>query len=296
MPTQTRAGADSGNKSARISGSSSEFSSPTGPPCGQSRSGDQNTQKAPRDSSTGVLRSPPPPPPSVEAQLADIRIMIRNLAASVDSCRDSLSKRVDSLEVNIKTEIKQDIKQLQEYVDINIAQVMSRVEAVEGKVDAIQQQQQIQENKEYDPEVTVVAIGLHYEEDEEIHDKVSHMLRRGLGIRDMPVVRAKRMSRNGNRPGIVKIQLRSLDDKKKVLRAKSELKNTHDFSRVYLRSAFTHAERLMDLNFRTLLKKIPGCQNMRITGNGRLIEREDTRQNINGLSSERRHQANEQEQ
>ena len=97
----------------------------------------------------------------MEAQLADIRSMIINLAASVDSCRDSLNNRVDKLEVNIKYEIRKETKQLRDYVVLNIAKVVSRIEALEGKVDAFQQQQQQQQQtQEFDPEHTVVAMGL----------------------------------------------------------------------------------------------------------------------------------------
>ena len=215
--------------------------------------------------------------------------MIRNLTASVDSCRDSLNMRVDAMERNIKAEIRNEMKQLQDYVDLNIAQIVNRVEALEGKVEALQQQQ---ERPDYDPEVTVVARGLVYEQDEDVHEKASTMLRRGLGLRDIPIVRAMRMTGYGNRPGIVKIQLSSLDDKKKVLRAKAELKNSGDFSNVYLRTAYTHAERLMDLNFRAILRKLPGGQNMRLTGHGRIIERDNLRQGNDGQHNERRENVN----
>ena len=217
MPTQTRfRGGEQAGKSGVSTDGTGEQGVDLVMPGNASRSMNQNNNTPIRGSQAGQQRSPPPPPPSIEAQLADIRVMIRNLTASVDSCRDSLNKRVDSLETNIKTEIRKEIKQLQDYVDMNISQVVTRVEALEGKVEAFQQQQC--ENKEYDPEVTVVARGLNYQEDENVREKATDMLRRGLGLRDMPVVQAKRMRGYGNKPGIVKIELRSLEDKKKVFK------------------------------------------------------------------------------
>ena len=61
------------------------------------------------------------------------------------------------MERSIKAEIRNEMKQLQGYVDMNIAQIVNRVEVLEGKVEALQKQQ---ERSDYDPEVTVVARGL----------------------------------------------------------------------------------------------------------------------------------------
>ena len=44
---------------------------------------------------------------------------------------------------------------------------------------------------------------------------------------------------------------------------------------MYLKGAQTHAERLNDLNFKTLLNEMPGGNQYRATGNGRLIEKND---------------------
>ena len=112
-----------------------------------------------------------------------------------------------------------------------------------------------------------------FEEGEDLEEKANVMMKRGLGLCDVPVVRAKRMRSYGNRPGVVKIQLQSLEHIKRVLRAKMQLKQSGDFSGVYLNPFHTHTERLMDMNFRTLLAKIPGCENMRMTAHGKLVTR-----------------------
>ena len=258
----------------------SEQAMPRRPPLSGTRSQAQVGPVSPRGSvvytNTG-LKSPPPPPPTVESQLADIRQMIKNLTSSVDSCRDSLNRKIDSLEQNIQAKITAEIRQLQDYVDMNISQVCSKVEALEKKVDAIEEQHLRQ--SEYNTEVTIVARGLSYEEGENLKEKATMMLRHGLGIHDVPVVNAKRMRAYGNKPGVVKVQLQSLNDKKKVLRAKMKLKHSDDFSGVYLNPSHTHTERIMDMNFRTLLNKIPGCENMRLTAHGKLVTRGQNRGN-----------------
>ena len=53
-----------------------------------------------------------------------------------------------------------------------------------------------------------------------------HNSQDGLGLRDIRVLRAERTPMRNGKPGIVKVELSSLDDKKFVLRAKTNLRNT----------------------------------------------------------------------
>ena len=59
--------------------------------------------------------------------------------------------------------------------------------------------------------------------------------------------------------------------KKFVLRAKTNLRNTIKYKKVYMRGTQTHAERLNELNFKATLHKISGGNRYRITGSGRLV-------------------------
>ena len=202
--------------------------------------------------------------------------MITQVAASVNSCKDTLNRKIQSLETKLVDRITDEMKNLQEYVDLNIAQVLARVESLEGKMEAMQQRQI--SVSEYDVETTIVAKGLSYQDNENIQEKAISLISTGLGLRDIPIVRAKRMRGYDGRPGVVKIQLESLEDKKRVLRNKKELKNTPNYRRVFLRTSMTHTERIMDMNMRTLLRKIPGCENMWLTGHGKLVETTASRQ------------------
>ena len=69
------------------------------------------------------------------------------------------------------------------------------------------------------------------------------------------------------------IELRKVDDKKAALRAKAELRKPRKFRNVYIRGAQTHTERLIDLNFKAILNKMPNGNSYRITGNGRLVKK-----------------------
>lgn len=71
---------------------------------------------------------------------------------------------------------------------------------------------------------------------------------------------------------MVKITFQTLEMKIKVLREKRKIRDTDNFSRVYLRSNNSHVERLGELNARTILKEMPNGKDFRITGNGRMVK------------------------
>lgn len=58
----------------------------------------------------------------------------------------------------------------------------------------------------------------------------------------------------GSKPGLVKVELQSIQVKVAVLRRKAKLKDSDRFRRVYVSSAKLHAEWLLDNTFRTLLR------------------------------------------
>ena len=80
-------------------------------------------------------------------------------------------------------------------------------------------------------------------------------------------------ARYTNRPGIVKISFRTLAEKISVLRNKMTLKDSGTYSRVYLKSSKSHAERLIELNARAILRELPQGSNLRLDANGRIKRR-----------------------
>ena len=58
--------------------------------------------------------------------------------------------------------------------------------------------------------------------------------------------------------GIFKIELGCTQAKVDVLCRMADLRHSQEFSNVYLRSSMSHVERKCQLNFKMLLKEIPG--------------------------------------
>ena len=83
----------------------------------------------------------------------------------------------------------------------------------------------------------------------------------------------ERVRTRGDRPGLVKVELSSVQEKVTVLHRKSNLKDNNSFNKVYVSSAKSHAERLMDLNFRTLIRETAVGKDFYLAANGRMVKR-----------------------
>ena len=84
----------------------------------------------------------------------------------------------------------------------------------------------------------------------------------GLGMYDVTVVRATRGGVRDTKQGILKIELKSENEKIVVLRNKHKLEDSQIFSKVYIRQSHSHAEQVMERNTKTLLNyghSCPGC-------------------------------------
>ena len=166
-----------------------------------------------------------------------------------------------------------DIENMQHYVDTEVGRLVTRMDDLESKVNNM-------ENKEeFDPEVSIIATGMPFTVHEDINNKAKQLVRQGLGLREeaCPVVRAKRLLQrhdNPRKPPLVKIEFRNKDEKITALRAKSKLKNSPDWERVYIRSSKPHIERLIELNFKIMFGLVNGGNDWKITGSGKLVKKD----------------------
>ena len=155
-------------------------------------------------------------------------------------------------------------------LDQEVSILIARVEATEAEMQRLQQMTTV----EFDPQVTLVAQGLPTLQGTDVISQAKTLVNRALNEPDIPVVRATRLPSRNSRPGLVKIEVNSLENKIKLLRKKFSLKDTQDFKNVYLRSSKSHTERLLELNIMKLLDEIPnGKDKYKLTSNGRLVER-----------------------
>ena len=154
----------------------------------------------------------------------------------IDRKQDSILDRVDKIE------------KLVDHHELDIRQLNQEYSTLKHSMEGVKSKMQ----QEFDPDVTLVVTNPPSDRINDYNWAVDlvHMLG---GQKDM-IVNTLRAC-NGNR-GILKIELHSTADKVSILRNKPRLKNTKVFEKVFVRSSKSHMERLMDLNFKTLLSEM----------------------------------------
>ncbi|KAL7384167.1 hypothetical protein ABVT39_025537 [Epinephelus coioides] len=155
----------------------------------------------------------------------------KQLNAKVDNLRDSLEKLVTENRDCLKAELAQRTKEIQENLDMEIGHMVARLEQVEARINRAGSK----ENTPYDPDVSIIIFGLRYEEGEDVTELVKELLTEGLQW-DSPhgIVAAERLRERGGRPGVIKVELGSVQDKVDVLRKKQGLKSNEKFQSVYI--------------------------------------------------------------
>lgn len=197
----------------------------------------------------------------------------QQLNSKVDGLRESMQIMISENKEWLKNELSRKAAEIenniQQNMDNDISLLIRRIEQMETKID------RSSGRTRFDPEVSVVVSGLRYHEGENVTNLIQELLAEGLQD-NTRIVDAERSKDRGGRPGVVRVEFGSVQEKVGVLRNKQLLKDNPKYSRVFIRSAKTHAERLIELNFKTLLDELHLSHNFYIAGNGRLRRRQET--------------------
>ena len=220
---------------------------------------------------------------TVLTELKEIKSGQTNLKNSFESKIDELGKKLAADIAKQCEELKADFKKDMDLLNAKVNSLEYRIAQLEvDGTDANLKSGDPLENTNLT--VVVTNVFQHPEEDpvETAKALLTAMGRDNTNTRiasKVTVSAAKRLPNRSHRgPSLLKISFLSLEEKKYILRNKSLLKNTTGYERVFLRSSQTHMERLLHINFRTMLDKLPWGKDYRLTASGRIVEKNvDTR-------------------
>lgn len=223
-----------------------------------------------------------------QATMKHVLTELKNITAIVkglNSKFDALDHRIQILEVN-SNRVDKSIKDIKSDVTI----MNARIQNIEAEL------ANPTPKKEFPAESTLIATKVPFELNENTVDVANDMISQlnelddtGNTLNGVTVINAIRVKPRGagpnSRPGLMKIQLKSEKEKVQVLRAKQNLKKCEKYKNVYLRSSKSHEERLIELNFKTLLKELNLEKQYHFTGSGRMIKHGDDHEgnNVQGL-------------
>lgn len=222
----------------------------------------------------------------------NIVAMFEDLKQGQNSLKKSLESRIDRLRSDIERSIDTKLSAFKNDVYLDIGRLETRIEQMENEwkrfvevasdrpvpmtttsanVDSPDDALRSVDN-------CVIIHGIPYEEGENLPAKVSDLFK-ALGPevqQQVTIVAMKRLNqRKRGKDPLVKVALKTIDEKIAILKAKSNLKTYPRYSTVWLRKSETHAERLLRLNMKKLLDTLPNGKDYGFTGSGRLMKKSE---------------------
>ncbi len=174
------------------------------------------------------------------------------------------------LRASLKVDIDADISnKLAEY---NLDDIVKK----QREMSAMLEEFKALNDRPFQPDRSVVVYGYSAKEDESIDEQVDRLLYTVLGVACVPKFYERVTGKSTDKPGVLKIELKSVYDKIEILKAKKNCENFDDTKGVRIQTCDSHDSRVAKLNARTLLRLLPNDEDMIVTSHG-LIKRKDAR-------------------
>ena len=261
---------------------------------------------APPATPIAPMQVPPPWPPDIGPPPTNFAEVSTFMVTLMTALRTDIIYKIQVSENNTKQLIQEECKKIEDRMRQEINAVKTSVSAVEASVTTLQQnvtkaQQDVISLdtrlktvedalaaggaivRDYDPEVTVIVTSVSYSDTEDVKQKcqeiIDHVRAKATPpLGPIPVVNAVRTPMRNGKPGVIKLQLPSRENKIDILKNKKSLSDHTTYSRAFIRGSHSHTERLIHLNTNTLLNELGLADRYRMTGNGRLALKQPTDQ------------------
>ena len=208
-----------------------------------------------------------------------LKTIARDLKAMHGSLT-TLTETVNGLETKIVTHIRGIIRQETNKFNEEIELLKGRMDNLEDKINGSQAVGRI--NSDFDIERSVIILNLEQQDPEDLAAVCSKLFEDAVGVQ-ATVTRVERTrQRNPEKPALVKCQLANKDEKIAILRRKRNVKEHDDYKQVFIARMKSHEERLIELNFKTMLNHMPDGNKFRFTGSGRMVSKDDNRDGRDG--------------
>lgn len=210
---------------------------------------------------------------------------VSNLQKGKKELQSSFDKKFDKFRNEFMASTDDKFKAMKSDFDLELGRHQNQIDSLSRSIDTLIERIQKVENLERpdwkqelasnplnDPERTIIVSNLKQNQDEDILETATDLVR-CLSDSASVVAALRLKSRLNGKPGLVKISFQSTEEKIEVLRRKRDLREVDVYKSVFLRSSKSHAERLIELNAKTILNQIPSGNQFRITSNGRIVKK-----------------------
>lgn len=107
--------------------------------------------------------------------------MQMQMDVKINDLRGSLEKVISDGQAAFKRELEKAVREMRQNLDLEVSIMSSRMENIETKMD-----KNLARGKPFDPDVSLVIIGLPQTEDEDVEAQVKHLLCEGLRCEPVP--------------------------------------------------------------------------------------------------------------
>ena len=169
------------------------------------------------------------------------------------------------------------VKRVQEDIKAN----KSRLTACELQVNELQETTKNKstnvDEEEFPVSKTIVLQNVLYTEPENIMKVARGVIHKCLGLSNVGIVKAKRISVRADGTGLVKVLVKSEDDLRDVLRNKMKIRDSRnpDVSKIWIKQSKTKQQLIAEQNSNTLLKECKLDGVLRMLPSGRLVRRSE---------------------
>ena len=204
---------------------------------------------------------------------------LEGLKKGQESLQKTFDSKIERLRNDVIKTIDDKIRSMKVDIDLQFAALERRIDNIEGEMNSLKADSGFVDNSVNNCDITVIATNVPVRHDRSLIDTAKELisaLGRDISHRSM-VTDVKRCPDRGiGKPPLLKIAFETVEQKVEVLRAKKNLMNSKEFKNVYLRSSKRHTERILELNAKTLLSQLPNGNQFRVTGNGRIVKKDNS--------------------
>ena len=215
---------------------------------------------------------------TISQKLDTVINSIQGLKTSQDSMKRMFESKLDKLKTEIIASVDSKISALRDELTLDIHretnridQLLTTVQSIQARVDDLETRTgngTVSRDREVrnpldDIDLTIVASGLPFIDGEDLIQTAKTLIAE-LGeevSQNVHITAATRLpSRLRDKPGLVKISFRNVDEKIRVLRNKMGLKNSESYRSVYIKSSKSRIERPIENNARAYIRNLPHGQ------------------------------------
>lgn len=203
---------------------------------------------------------------------------IARIDAKLVEVDEKIVKKSDDVLLEVSTlkplveSLKTEVDEMKNDYTARFVDLEARLQAVELKSVASAPVPPPPTDANFPVDATCIVTGVPYEDGEDLEAKCSEFIHspNGMAVDGVRIVRTCRLKNRSDKSGLVKIQFRSANDKRKVLDNRKNLKDKAAYQRWSIRTSKTHDQRVSEGHTRDILKLF-GVEHMYFfTDSGRL--------------------------